>query len=172
MRESELIWKYIFNSTIGAAKWLNKAAYVFETKFNSSYKQMCQFLMTFGLKLGNMKSEKIPILQNNRILKVSKHFIYFLMDGFVHRYDILTKQWIKLTHNIKCEASTPNWLIASHYFGLLEKGRSPRSYLKIYDLERDQLIQTYYSADQYMPACSKRKCLNHLIKFDNKLFRI
>ncbi len=98
MRESNIIWSRIFSRTIGARSWLSKAPYIFEKRFNSSYKQMCKFLMTFGDKLTDIKFEKLDLGLRGSVEKVGpRAFICAGNDSKLSRYDFSTGEVTLLT---------------------------------------------------------------------------
>lgn len=148
-----MLWKTIFALTIGARKWLAKAPYVLE-KFGSNYRRMCQFLMTYGRRLGDLKGETIGELTNRRIFKVFNNLIYFEKDGFVHSYNILTKQTKKTS--IKTPKDDAGLFVSRYMTEVVVEDQ--RRKLKVYDLERDQLVQTYEDYAGIVPKSPARKC--------------
>jgi hypothetical protein len=131
---------------------------------------MCHFLMTFGLKLKYVSGETIDVLSNKPIWKVHNNFIWFTKDGFVHSYNTLTKEARKLTSEIQIDNNYRNVFFVSHYLvQIVQEGQQRK--LKIFDLERDLLVQTYDNYTGDVPFSSKR-LINNTIVFRNSQFSL
>lgn len=135
MRKSSKIWSCLFGLTIGARSWLSKAPYIFEKRFNCSYRQMCKFLMTFGDKLTEVKFQKLDL--GLPVKKVGPRGLICLNGDKYSIYDLSKSTITPLTVNIEDCAH-----IISKYAVTFDYQINTLS-MKIYSLEEDRLLQSY-----------------------------
>lgn len=156
MKKSNKIWSCLFRITIGARSWLSKAPYVFEKIFNSSYRQMCKFLMSFGDKLTELKFQKLDF--GLQVEKVGPRSLICLNGDKYSAYDLPTSTIAPLT-----SIEETDGLLLNKYAITFDYQINTLS-MNIYDMEEDRLLQRYDNVmnmqTEYGPVCrweTKRK---------------